>query len=214
LKEHHYVDLPKVLPPKERPGEVLANHAPSIVKKGGLYHMVYGHNPIRLAVSSDLSKWVPKGNLFSDADGARDPSLLLHNGTYHMVYCSVKCVRLRTSRDLIHWSEPKTIFAAQTFDPESPTLIYRNGSFYLFVCSWDGIWDQEDIQGAYQHKTYVLHSKDPQHFGIDDEKQITTLKSHAPEIFPGEDGQWYISSVGWPHRGVSVDRLDWVEPSH
>jgi beta-fructofuranosidase len=162
-------------------------------------------------VSSDLSKWNIKGNLFHENDGARDPSLLLHNGTYYMVYCSVKSVRLRKSRDLIHWTESKTIFKSKTFDPESPSLIYFNKSFYLFVCSWDGIWDGMDIQGAYQHKTYVLHSKDPLNFGIDDEKQITTLKSHAPEIFQDEDGQWYISSVEWPYRGVSIDTLKWKE---
>ncbi|MFC1763778.1 family 43 glycosylhydrolase [Planctomycetota bacterium] len=210
LKEHHYSDLAKVLPPKERPGEPLANHAPTIVKKDGLYHMVYGHSPIRLAVSPDLSTWTPKGNLFSENDGARDPSLLFHNETYYVVYCSLKGVRLRESKDLIHWSESKTIFESETYDPESPTLIYYNQSFYLFVCSWNGIWDGKDIQGAYQHKTYVLHSKDPFDFGVDGEKQITTLKGHAPEIFQDEDGQWYMSSVEWPNRGVSVDMLEWV----
>jgi len=211
FKEHHYSDLPKILPPKDRPGEPLANHAPYIVKKDGLYHMVYGHSPIRLAASSDLAKWDLKGNLFSEPDGARDPSLLFHNGTYHLVYCSVKCVRLRTSKDLIHWSEPQTIFRSKTFDPESPSLLFYNNSFYLFVCSWDGIWDQKAIQGAYQHKTYVLHSKDPLNFGVDADKQIATLNSHAPEIFQDEEGQWYISSVEWPNRGVSVDKLEWAE---
>ena len=211
LKKHHYADLPKILTPKDRPGEVLANHAPTIVKKDGLYHMVYGHSPIRLAVSSDLSKWEPKGNLFSEPDGARDPSLLFHNGTYHVVYCSVKCVRMRTSKDLIHWSEAHTIFNADSFDPESPSLIYHNNTFYLFVCSWDGVWDQKDIQGAYQHKTYVLNSDDLLNFGTDSEKQVALLNSHAPEIFQGEEGQWYISSVEWPYRGVSVDTLEWVE---
>lgn len=219
LKEHHYTDLPKVLPPNERPGEVLANHAPYIVKKNGLYHMVYGHSPIRSAVSSDLSQWEPKGNLFPEIDGtkdpgilfndARDPNILFHGGTYYLVYCSTKSVNLRESKDFIHWSEPKTIFKAETFDPESPSLIYFNDSFYLFVCSWDGIWDQKEIVGAYQYKTYVLHSEDPLKFGVDTEKQITTLNSHAPEIFQDEDGQWYISSVEWPNRGVSVDKLNW-----
>ncbi|MEJ2383420.1 MAG: hypothetical protein P8Y54_03385, partial [Xanthomonadales bacterium] len=38
-----------------------------------------------------------------------------------------------------------------------------------------------------------------------------TLKSHAPEIFQDETGNWYISSVEWPNRGVSVDKLEWVE---
>lgn len=183
--------------------------------------MVYGHSPIRLAVSSDLYNWEPKGNLFTEGDkegdleklfgDARDPNILFHDGTYYIVFCSTKSVRMRKSTDFINWSEPITILKTETFDPESPTLIFFNDSFYLFVCSWDGVWDQKEIVGAYQHKTYVLHSDDPQNFGIDTEKQITILNSHAPEIFQDEEGDWYISSVEWPNRGVSVDKLEWVE---
>ncbi|MFC2111682.1 family 43 glycosylhydrolase [Bacteroidota bacterium] len=209
LEENHYSDLPKILPPKERPGEIFENHAPYIVKKDGLYQMVYGHSPLRLAVSTDLSEWEPKGNLFTESDEARDPNLLFHDGKYYIVFCSTKSVRMRESRDFIHWSEPVTIFTSESFDPESPSLLFFNNSFYLFVCSWDGVWDQKEIVGAYQHKTYVLHSDDPLSFGHEDEKQITILNSHAPEIFQDEDGDWYISSVEWPNRGVSVDRLIW-----
>jgi arabinan endo-1,5-alpha-L-arabinosidase len=221
FEENHFSDLPKILPPIERPGEVLANHAPYIVKKDGLYQMVYGHSPIRLAVSSDLNHWEPKGNLFSESDenrdldvlfgDARDPNLLFHDGTYYIVFCSTKSVRMRMSQDFVNWSEPVTILKTETFDPESPSLLYFNDSFYLFVCSWDGVWDQKEIVGAYQHKTYVLLSEDPLDFGVDTEKQITTLNSHAPEIFQDEDSQWYISSVEWPSRGVSVDKLKWEE---
>lgn len=219
LKENHYSDLPKVLTPKDRPGEALANHAPYIIKKDGLYQMVYGHSPIRLAVSSDLYTWEPKGNLFSGINtlkdlkvlfgDARDPNLLFHDGTYYIVYCSTKSVNMRTSKDFVNWSEPITILKTQTFDPESPSLIFYKGSFYLFVCSWNGVWDQKEVVGAYQHKTYVLNSKNPMDFGIDTEKQITTLNGHAPEVFQDEAGQWYISSVEWPYRGVSVDKLEW-----
>ncbi len=35
--------------------------------------MVNGHSPIRLAVTFNLYDWEPKGKLFSDPDGARDP---------------------------------------------------------------------------------------------------------------------------------------------
>lgn len=221
LKEHHYTDLPKVLPPSERPGEVLANHAPYIVKKDNVYHMVYGHSPIRLAVSPDLYTWETQGEVFSELNrgdepsalfhDARDPNLLVYNGTYYIVYCSAKSVRMRTSSDLINWSESSTIFTSKSYDPESPSLIFHNNTFYLFVCSWDGNWDQKEIVGAYQHKTYVLCSDDPYNFGNDSEKQITTLNAHAPEIFQDEEGQWYISSVEWPCRGVSVDNIKWEE---
>lgn len=88
-------------------------------------------------------------------------------------------------------------------------MIFHNNTFYLFVCSWDGIWDQKDIVGAYQQKTHVLQSDDPLNFGTDDEKQVALLNAHAPEIFQDEAGHWYISSVEWPNRGVSVDRLSW-----
>ncbi|WP_158969826.1 family 43 glycosylhydrolase [Paraglaciecola sp. L3A3] len=205
----HYVDQAKVLPPHERPGEPLSNHAPTIVKKNGLFHMIYGPSPIRLAVSKDLYKWQVKGNLFSEKDGARDPSLLFHDGQYYLVYCTQKSVALRTSTDLVNWSEPKIIFTANTYDPESPSLIFHNNTFYLFVCSWNGIWDGKEIQGAYQQTTYVLNSNDPVDFGLGDEKQITTLQGHAPEIFQDENGDWYISSAEWPNRGVSVDSLVW-----
>lgn len=219
MEKFHYTDLPKILTPKERPGETLANHAPYIIKKDGLYHMVYGHSPIRLAVSSDLYDWIPKGNLFTEVEGARnteqlfgdarDPNLLFHDGRYYIVYCSARSVNLRTSSDLMHWSEAQTILNTETFDPESPSLIFYNNTFYLFVCSWDGIWDQKEIVGAYQHKTYVIQSDDPLDFGTDDEKQVALLNAHAPEIFQDESGQWYISSVEWPNRGISVDRLSW-----
>lgn len=219
LKKHHYSDLPKILTPKDRPGEILANHAPYIIKKDGLYQMVYGHSPIRLAVSSDLNNWEPKGNLFSETEGdkstetlfgdARDPNLLYHNGIYYIVYCSTKCVNMRKSTDFVHWSEPFTIFTTKTFDPESPSLLFHNNTFYLFVCSWDGVWDQKEIVGAYQHKTYVLQSDDLLNFGTDHEKEVAVLNAHAPEIFQDEDGQWYISSVEWPNRGVSVDKMFW-----
>ncbi len=209
LTEHHYTDLPKILPPKERPGEPLANHAPYIVKRDGLYQMVYGPSPVRLAVSKDLSSWEPKGELFSQKGGARDPSLIRHKGTYYLSYCSRRSILVRSSRDLLNWSEATTIFTADSFDPESPSLVFYNDTFYLFVCSWDGVWDHKEVQGAYQHKTYVFQSDNLLDFGVGDEKRITTLNSHAPEIFAGEDGQWYISSVEWPNRGVSVDRLYW-----
>jgi len=208
----HYSDLPKILTPKDRPGEITANHAPYIVKKDDLYYMVYGHSPMRLATSPDLYKWTPKGELFSEEKGSRDPNLLLHNGIYYMTYCSEKCVRMRTSKDLINWSEAKTVLVTNQFDPESPSVIFHNNSFYLFVCAWeDGSWDRISLEGAYTHKAHVYLSDDLKNFGTDNEKEITILKAHAPEIFQDDEGQWYISSVVWPNYGVNVDKLEWVE---
>lgn len=212
IEEHHYKDLAKILTPKERPGEIPANHAPYIVEKEGLYYMVYGHSPIRLATSPDLFNWTPRGTLFVEEEGARDPNLILYKGTYYMTYCSEKCVRMRTSKDLIQWSEASIVLSTNGFDPESPSIIFHNNTFYLFVCSWEkGQWDRVSLMGAYTHNAHVYASDDITDFGTDDEKQITILKSHAPEIFQGEDGQWYISSVVYPDMGVSIDKLEWVD---
>ena len=212
IEENHYKDLSKILPPKERPGEIAANHAPYIVKKGGLYYMVYGHSPIRLATSPDLYNWTPRGTLFEEELGARDPNLILYKGTYYMTYCSEKCVRMRTSTDLIEWSEAKTVLTTNKFDPESPSIIFHNNTFYLFVCSWEkGQWDRVSLMGAYTHNAHVYASNDITNFGTDYQKEITVLNAHAPEIFQGEDGQWYISSVVYPDMGVSIDKLEWIE---
>ena len=92
-------------------------------------------------------------------------------------------------------------------DAESPSIIKYNDTYYLFVCGWNGVWEEPGLNGAYQHVTYVYQSDDPYHFDAD--KEITQLNSHAPEIFQDEEGDWYISSVQWPKRGVSIARLVW-----
>lgn len=206
LSEKGWTDLPKVLPPSERTEERLENHAPYIVIKEKLYYMVYGPSPIRLAVSSDLNNWVQKGELFSEKAGARDPSIIFFNNRYHMVYCTERKVNMRTSTDLLSWSEPKTIFESLNTDPESPSVVRYKNSFYLFLCGWDGSWDKKEIQGAYQHVTYVYHSDIIDDF--QDRKPITTLNAHAPEVFEYQS-KWYISSVEWPNRGVSIDEFRW-----
>jgi len=205
-----WMDLPKILPPSERPGERLENHAPFIQRKNGIYHMVYGPSPIRLAVSNDLLTWELKGELFNEPEGARDPSIIFDKNLYHIIYCTERKVKMRTSSDMLSWSESITIFESFTTDPESPSIIKFNNSYYLFVCGWNGIWDKKDIQGAYQHKTFVYHSG-----RIDDfqnREPITTLSSHAPEIIKYRN-KWYISSAEWPERGVSIDELNWKTDS-
>ena len=88
-----------------------------------------------------------------------------------------------------------------------PSVVRYQDTFYLFVCGWNGQWDRTEIQGAYQHKTYVYQSNDPLKF--DPQNEVAVLDAHAPEIFQDEVGDWFISSVEWPHRGVSIARLVW-----
>jgi beta-fructofuranosidase len=59
---------------------------------------------------------------------------------------------------------------------------------------------------AYQHKTYVYDSHDLLNFEAYKEKEITSLRSHATEIFQDEDSHWYFSSVEYSYRGISLDK--------
>jgi len=208
LIKNSWKDQAKLLPPSERPGEMLPGNSPYIVKKDDLYYMIYGPGSIRYAVSEDLYHWFPKGSLFVEPKGARDPNVLLFDGFYYLSYCSENKVLMRTSDDLSHWSKAKVIYEAKTFEPESPVLIYRKGSFYLFVCAWDKKIRNTKIQNAYQHKTYVYTSDSlDKKFEVDE--CLGILNAHAPEIIQDEVGDWYMSSVEYPYRGVSVCKIDW-----
>jgi beta-fructofuranosidase len=205
IKNGAWSDMPKVLPAQDRGGEIPEIYAPHILERNKLYYMVYAPNPIRLATSPDLKTWTPQGVAFMDRDpSARDPNILFWKGTYHMVYVGVRGVSLRTTKDLRHWGQPKVILDDKA--AESPSLIRQNRTFYLFVCPYKGI-DQKTLLGAYEHKTYVYQSDSLSHFEFGGE--VTILDAHAPEVFQGEDGSWYISSVEWPERGVSLARLVW-----
>ncbi len=213
LGDGAWIDKDKILTTIDRPGEIAANHAPYVVKNEDTYYMVYGHAPMRLATSKDLYYWQPQGKIFYDnGEDTRDPNLFFHDGVYYISYCTKRKVAYRRSRDLMNWSEPQTIFETRDFDPESPSIVLRKGVFYLFVCGWDkdlapaeGL---KEIADGYQHKTYVYATKDLKQ-GFDSRKLLTTLNSHAPEVFQDERGDWYISSAEYPYRGVNVDRLRW-----
>jgi beta-fructofuranosidase len=207
LRAGAWKDLPKVLPPAERPGEIEANHAPYIVLKDGLYHMIYGPTPLRYATSKDLHEWTPRGPL-PGAPAGRDPSVIHWQGAWHIMVCGRHEVLLARSEDLVTCNDTRRILKMPDgVDAESPSIARYNDTFYLFVCGWNGQWDKKDLTGAYQHVTYVYQSDDP--YSFDTDKEVTRLDAHAPEIFQDEHGRWYISSAQWPHRGVSIAALVW-----
>ncbi len=206
LTDGAWQDLPKILTAPERPDEIPAQHAPYIVRRDSTYYMFYGPHDIRVATSTDLITWTPRGPVFEGGPTARDPNVLLIGDTYHMVYCKEDAVESRTSADLVTWSGPRTILEMPGgIAPESPSLIAHDDTFYLFACGWDGDWGFSTVEGAYQHRTWVYQSSDPTSFS----REITCLEAHAPEIIRAEDGRWYISSVVWPARGVSIAVLAW-----
>jgi arabinan endo-1,5-alpha-L-arabinosidase len=208
LGENTWQDMPTVLRAVDRAGERPELYAPYVVQSDGLFYMFYGPNPIRLATSPDLKTWTLEGPVFSDAPSSRDPSVSYWQSVYTMVYCSENRVVIRTSGDLRHWGAPQTIMRMNgATAPESPSIIRQGDVFYLFVCIWNEGRDKKTMRDSYQHKTYVYRSSDLLQFQAD--KEITILDAHAPEVFQGEDGKWYISSAEWPRRGVSIARLNW-----
>jgi beta-fructofuranosidase len=206
LKTGAWRDQAKVLAPVARPDEIKACHAPFIVRRDGTYHMIYGPSPLRLATSTNLFDWQPAGALFEQKGGARDPNVFFHDGRYILYYVTGNAVLARTSTDLKHWSaDPIEVFRMRRGgDPESPSIVERDGRFYLFVCLWDAA---DEVNGAYDNRTFVFRSADPLDFKA--APCVAELKAHAPEVFRDEDGDWFISSVEWPHRGVSLAPLAW-----
>jgi acetyl esterase/lipase len=206
LQEGAWRDAKKVLAPAARPGEIKECHAPFIVQKDGIYHMIYGPNPLRMATSSDLYDWKPVGALFTQKGGARDPSIIRHGNQYILLYVTGNTILARTSSDLRNWSaEAAEIFRMRRGgDPESPTIVERDGQFYLFWCLWDAA---DMVNGAYDNRTFVYRSANPMDFR--DAPCVAQLQAHAPEVFRDEDGDWFISSVEWPKRGVSIAPLVW-----
>lgn len=197
---------PKVLTPAERPGERNELWAPFVYEHGGVYHMFYGPLEMRRAVSKDLFHWEPKGAVFSQEGHARDPWIHRVADTFHMVYVAGNSVFLRTSRDLVHWSEAPTLLHECTPPavPESPMVVRYEDAYYLFWTIHDG------ANGNWDNRTYVFRSERPDAFvGAE---AITMFKAHAPELVRLGDGRWFVSSVEWPVRGVSVAPLAWNEP--
>ena len=205
LRKGAWKDQPKVLPPSSRPGELREHHSPFIIRKAGVYHMIYGYSPIRYATSTDLWSWTPKGSLFRQEGSARDPSILAYKGEYLMCYTTKLSVMVRKSPDLIQWSEPTTIFSlpnGETGGPESPTILALESGFYLIWCRWDAT-----NKRVYQDRSFVYFSTDPMNFH--GREAVGEIQGHAPEFFQDEDGDWWISSAERPARGLSIARIRW-----
>jgi hypothetical protein len=85
--------------------------------------------------------------------------------------------------------------------------------YYLFITYTDCAKDN-------YHNTLVFCSDDPTNFGDytgDNEEDLVVarLHAHAPEVIRDSDGQWYLTTCGWPgfntpaEGGVAIARLEW-----
>lgn len=194
--------------------------APHIIKKGDTYYMYYcgghpdhGKYQINLATSKDLYEWTrnPGNPLFMEGFDGRDPFIFRDeiNNRWIIYYTATSnpeggnhLVGARTSTDLIHWSDQRIVVFA---DPEkgtwggnteSPVVIKRGDWYYLFIGP-----------GASYVTTRVYRSKDL--FSWVQSDQVTTLETHAAEIFKDEHGKWYISHCGLERGGLYLAPFFW-----
>ncbi len=192
--------------------------APHVIEANGMYYMFYcaGGSPtstwqIHLATSPDLTTWTHYPTMmFADVNATRDPYVVKIGDQWVMYYCSVDhypfdatahdIVGVRTSTDLIHWSDRQLAYV----DPvgvrgvtESPYMQPYHGKYYLFIGPRDGYVG-----------TDVFVSDDPMHF--DRANRVAHIASHAAELIHDVDDRWYVSAVGWGQGGVYIAPLDWT----
>nr|WP_063779270.1 hypothetical protein [Kibdelosporangium sp. MJ126-NF4]CEL16505.1 probable membrane protein [Kibdelosporangium sp. MJ126-NF4]CTQ90457.1 probable membrane protein [Kibdelosporangium sp. MJ126-NF4] len=189
--------------------------APHVIRNGSTYYMFYaggGADPtkhaINLATSTDLYTWTrhPGGPLFRDGAVARDPYVVRIGDQWVMYYTATSdpnggnhVVAVRTSTDLVHWSDRSIAFTDPTTgfgggNTESPFVVYANGAWHLFI----------GPRGGYAG-TDVFRGSDPFHFSVD--RLAGHVFSHAAEVVDA-GGRWWISHAGWDQRGVWLAALD------
>jgi len=200
--------------------------APCVLRHDNKFSMFYGDwDNICLATSTDGKTFTRHRN----ADGkpqlhvagtidrtrnTRDPMVIRIADQWHL-YCTAHPQNkgadyARTSSDLIHWSEEKTVAAGGKsgdgpYSAECPFVVEpQPGEFYLFRTQHYG-------QNA---QTSVYHSRNPLDFGIDNDAEhfVITLPVAAPEIFQ-HDGRWYIASLLPTLKGIQIAPLEWTPSS-
>jgi len=181
--------------------------APGSIKIGSQYNLV-GSQLDRM-VSDDLENWTYAGKLNVPIDGVggevRDPQISVIDGVYHVVICCCDKVGLSTSEDFIEWTDMRVIFKPENdaWRTESPFLVPYDGRYYLF---W-ALWDTGDLSGyGYPTRSFVQCSDDLWNFRGD---PIVEFSAHAPNVIQDADGNWFMSSADYPHRGISVAPLEW-----
>ncbi len=179
-----------------------------MVYHGGFYNN--NDAQIRLAYSDDLEHWSKwQQPLFKDICVARDPMLLKIGDMWALYY--TRCnnlllersgVAVRTSYDLIHWSDPSMVLTLSETAPmfnsgftESPFVFKRGDFYYLSVTSYPIDYDA----------TYLFRSSTPFNFSS---TPIARLQSHAGEWFEDKrDGSLYLTHVGGGQGGVWSSRV-------
>ncbi|MFC2124422.1 hypothetical protein ACFLU5_06390 [Bacteroidota bacterium] len=188
--------------------------APFFMKSDSAYLCFYNSSGIRLMTSQDGIEYkripLKNNNNILYKEGGRDVMVYYEYGTFY-AYSTVSTVArdgwkygyviLRTSKDLIRWSDYTIVSAGGVagngpISSESPFVIKYQGYYYLFRAS------------SITALTYVYRSDNPYHFGVnDDSKLIASLPLKAVEIIQ-HSGQWYISDLA-DFQGIVMRKLIW-----
>jgi hypothetical protein len=209
--------------------------APYVLRHDGRFWMFYGDwANICLATSADGKNFTrhrnadgkPQLNVAGPIDltrNTRDPMVLRAGGKWHLYYTAHPANKgadyVRTSDDLLHWSEERIVAAAGRagdgpYSAECPFVVEpQPGHFYLFRTQRYGRNAQ----------TMVYHSRDPFDFGINDDAAhyVTTLPVAAPEILRVDSSlnsqpstlnqsEWYIAALLPNLKGIQLSRMEWV----
>jgi hypothetical protein len=199
-------------------GEMVGGmQAPYVIRLDDQYRMYYGdYRHICLAVSDDgksFEKVLFNGvaGLFGEGPQAlaRDPMLIEIGPRWYCYYSAHPEGRhgvwLRTSTDLVHFSQPRRVMTGgqagdNWWNFECPHVVRVGGWFYLFHT-------QNYAPGKQQSSVY--RSADPTYFGLDDDSNfVCHLPIAAPELIR-HDGQWYIAALSPQLDGIRVARLRW-----
>lgn len=194
--------------------------APHVIQMGNTYKMLYGDwANICLAESVDgktfARQLMPSGKagMFTEGPGnnTRDPMVIRIGNLFYCYYTAFPNRQgadyVRTSQDLRHWSTSKKVAFGGSAgtgpsSAECPFVYFHkaSGYYYLFRTQHYGRNAQ----------TSVYRSKNPNDFGIDDDRcLVATLPYAAPELI-GQGGQLYIATLLPSLKGIQVAKLKWV----
>jgi hypothetical protein len=175
-------------------------------------------NQICLMTSPDGRSWTRHRNadgtsrVFAGPGAVRDPFVTCINGLWHIYYSghhernrACAGIYLRTSPDLLHWSDWRVVHHDPSrrpdgapVIPESPVVLERAGQWLLFRT------------GAAPN---VVSSASPYDFGIGRAPAHGfDLPAVAPELVRDRDGSEYISTIHTPATGycIQLARVRWA----
>ena len=236
--DHDWKPMGIVMTAETQLGEVEGMlQAPFVMRAQGQYVMFYGTGDhIALATSRNGKEFQrrlsPDGTvgMFSDGFGTRDPMTIRVGGKFYTYYSAnpgtvfnaddaspanrsslrmkANADLVRTSTDLRHWSDAKVVAqggeaGTGPYSAECPFVYYDRKSRYYYLFRTQHYGENAE--------TRVYRSKDPENFGVNDDRYLVeTLPVAAPEIFESR-GQLYIAALLPSLKGIQIAKLGFEE---